>query len=113
MTIYNHCSMADARVPMNIDFDSTALEMSLPDLTIGVRDGNLMYTQPEQIVNRRRCKCFERRSSRYYDVAVVLLKSKMHKAMPVASVRISKHVRKVNLLFRRKIESFFVPAPTA
>ncbi|KAJ1740452.1 hypothetical protein LPJ78_000821 [Coemansia sp. RSA 989] len=55
---------------MNIDFDKAALEKSLPDLTIAVKDGNLLYTRPEQLLNRKRCRCFERRGSRAQDLDV-------------------------------------------
>ncbi|KAJ2302010.1 hypothetical protein IWW52_007096, partial [Coemansia sp. RSA 2704] len=55
---------------MNTEFDKGALDKSLPDLTIGVRDGNLMFTQPEQLLNRRRCRCYEKRAGRYHEEAL-------------------------------------------
>ncbi|KAJ2519451.1 hypothetical protein H4217_002680 [Coemansia sp. RSA 1939] len=43
---------------MTVECDTTLLDFSLPDLTIGVKDGNLMYTRPEQLINRGKCSCF-------------------------------------------------------
>ncbi|KAJ1733415.1 hypothetical protein LPJ61_001574 [Coemansia biformis] len=81
-----HTQMADTIVAATTSFDSSGLETSLPDLTIGVKDGNIMYTCPDQIINRKRCKCYERRAGRYYEEAAMFMKSRIHEIMPSTSM---------------------------
>ncbi|KAJ2687743.1 hypothetical protein H4R19_006613 [Coemansia spiralis] len=105
--------MTNKYTAVDMRFDSTPLDTSLPDLTIGVKDGNLMYTRPEQILNRKRCRCFERRASRYYGAAVLLIKSTFHNAMPASTIRFSRRMGQVGYALRGKADAFFVTAPPA
>ncbi|KAJ2560258.1 hypothetical protein GGH12_004963 [Coemansia sp. RSA 1822] len=66
---------------MNIEFDKSGLEKSLPCLTIYVKDGNLTYTKPEQL-QRKRCRCFEKRSNRIPEDALNYVKFKVQSVIP-------------------------------
>ncbi|KAJ2602968.1 hypothetical protein GGF40_000358 [Coemansia sp. RSA 1286] len=97
---------------MNTSFDYTNLCSTIPDLTIGVKDGNLMYTQPEQLLNRRRCRCYHDRPTKTYEILIWQVKQKIHQTIPPASHHISKKAKLLNRRFREIIDSFFIAKET-
>ncbi|KAJ2339253.1 hypothetical protein GGF43_006684, partial [Coemansia sp. RSA 2618] len=74
---------------MNTEFDKSGLEKSLPNLAICVRDGNLTYTNPEQLL-RRQCRCFSKRQNRYPELAIKYVKNKVQQTLPPAGRRLFK-----------------------
>ncbi|KAJ2889640.1 hypothetical protein IWW38_004589 [Coemansia aciculifera] len=97
---------------MLVEFEKAGFKSSLPDLTIGVRDGNLMYTQPEQLLNRRRCRC--------YDVhlpgeGLYLLKyikcrvrQSLQQGLKPTGRRFVARARSLNSQLMRKFDGFFI-----
>ncbi|KAJ2419044.1 hypothetical protein IWW41_006179 [Coemansia sp. RSA 2522] len=92
---------------INTEFDKSGLEKSLPCLTIYINDGNLTYTNPEQL-QRKRSRCFEKRSNRISEGALNYVKLKVQSVIPLVGWRMSKRVKQINSQLRAKIELFFV-----
>ncbi|KAJ2007123.1 hypothetical protein GGI04_001626 [Coemansia thaxteri] len=93
---------------MSFAFGKTVFESSLPDLTIGVKDGNLMYTHPEQLLNRKRCRCYMTSSKGYKAYLINYLRYKLHLIVPPTSRRIATRARIINARIKTKLDAFFI-----
>ncbi|KAJ2335136.1 hypothetical protein GGI00_001518 [Coemansia sp. RSA 2681] len=93
---------------MLVGFEKDGFERSLPDLTIGVKDGNLLYTQPDQLLNRRRCRCYDVHSPKYGMYMIKYIKCRLQQSLQPAGRRFADKARSFNSQMLKKFDGFFI-----
>ncbi|KAJ2029834.1 hypothetical protein IWW57_001470 [Coemansia sp. S610] len=88
--------------------EKPAFDKSLPDLTIGVRDGNIMYTRPDQLLNRRRCRCYDAHAPGYSAYMFKYIKCRLQQSLHPTGRRLVTKARSLNSRMQRKLDGFFI-----